>query len=70
MTSTPSNDHWDKVFNLLMEMHAAKEVYVSNGQMGAIVTDNTLKRCRSAASFSTETIRHFILTDQNLVKRD
>ena len=65
-----TSDRWEKVSALLMEMHIAKEVYISNGQMGDIVIANVLKRCRAASDYSTTTIKDFILTDENLVSRD
>ncbi len=56
----------DAVADALMEMHMANEVYVSNGEMGAIVTKNVCCRCRKESAWDKDSVRRFILADANV----
>ena len=57
-----------KVHGLLLELHEAKFVYVSNGTMGEVITENVVARCRKEDVYDQHSILRFILEDPNLAE--
>ena len=55
-----------KVAGLLMELHEAKLVYMSNSSMGEIVAENVAEHCRQLDAFDQITILSLVLRDPNV----
>lgn len=65
----PDLDHRrleDKVYGLLLELHERKFLYVSNGTMSMVITDNVATRCVREDRYDQLSILLFILEDGNL----
>lgn len=52
---------YDKVSAILMDLHMAEVVYVSNGSMGEAVTHDVAQRCRAAGVYDQGSIVGFIV---------
>ena len=61
-----ASEIYDEVEGILLEMHIAGEVYISNGQMGDIVTYNVTERAVKEGAWDTDSIRRFIKEDANV----
>lgn len=56
-----------KVSGFVHDLHEAKFIYVSNGTMGEIITENVEGRCRTEDRFDQYAILAYILTDHSLL---
>jgi hypothetical protein len=55
-----------KVSGILFEFHMANLIYISNGTMGEVITENVVHRCREANTYDQQSILRLILEDPNL----
>jgi len=57
---------WSKVHGLLLDIHDNNFIYISNGTMGDIITDNIVFTCKKAQKYTQDFILKQIFKDKNL----
>lgn len=55
-----------KVHCVLMDFHESKLIYISNGTMGEVISENVAQRCRTENRYDQDNILRFILDDPNM----
>jgi hypothetical protein len=58
-----------KVNGILFDFHEAKLIYVSNGTMGEIISENVAVRCRTENRYDQKSILRFIMDDPNMMPK-
>jgi esterase/lipase superfamily enzyme len=55
-----------KVYNVLLAAHDANLLYVSNSDMGLLVSENVANECQRTDMYDQASILRFILEDPNM----
>src|SRR4051812_43195141 len=55
-----------KVHGVLLDFHESQLIYVSNSEMGEVITSNVVRRCQQTDRYDQWTILEYILQDPNM----